>query len=64
MELEQEPTPVFPSRYQPVSRSVKPPRREYHPVLTGDEIRDKIIEMIVDSFKKNVPPGLLLLLYS
>ena len=55
LELELEPTPI---RFQPVSRSIKPPKREYHPVLTGNDVRDKIIEMIVDSFKKNIPPGM------
>ena len=45
----------------PVPRSSYPPagpRRVFHPVSTGDGVRDKIVEMIVDAFKKNLPLGM------
>ncbi|KAI6660354.1 Regulator of chromosome condensation isoform X3 [Oopsacas minuta] len=54
---EPQPLPIVSSsNYQSVSRP-HVSKREYHPVLTGNVIRDKIIEMIVDAFKKNVPAG-------
>ena len=32
-------------------------KRDFHPVLTGNVVRDKLVDMIVDAFKKDVPPG-------
>ena len=63
LELEPEPTALIASSYQPMSRPVKTSKREYRPVLTGNDVRDKIIEMIVDSFKKNIPPGICYISY-
>ena len=50
------PLPVLSSSYQAPPR-VLVHKREFHPVLTGNVVRDKLVEMIVEGFKKNVPPG-------